>query len=215
MKEEFNSLREWMVISQIKQRGITDKRILDAMITVPRHKFVWEADGASAYGDHPLRIGKGQTISQPYMVAFMTDCLKLSGGEKVLEIGTGSGYQAAVLAEIGCSVFSIERIPELYEYAKQRLSRTGYGNVTLKLGDGTLGWAEEAPFDRIIVTAGAPAIPASLTEQLAEDGIMCVPAGGKTLQHLLVSHKINGKVKTTEDIACIFVPLIGKEGWPE
>ena len=162
--------REEMVLHQLEERGITDRKVLDALGRVPRHHFIDPALRSRAYGDHALPIGGGQTISQPYMVALMTQALELQGGEKVLEIGTGSGYQTAVLAEFTPRVFSIERSAELSRAAAASLRKLGYNNVILKKGDGTLGWPEHAPFDRIVVTAGAPDLPIPLFEQLADGG---------------------------------------------
>lgn len=197
----------------MKRRGIRDERVLAAISKVPRHEFVWMVDSTAAYSDHPLRIGHGQTISQPYMVAIMTELLELSGGERVLEIGTGSGYSTAVLCELAKAVFSIERISELHEYSKNCLAPFGYANLSLFVGDGTLGLPSEAPFDRIIVAAGAPHVPDVLFEQLTEGGRMVIPVGDRNAQNLKVIEKHNGKMVTTDDLVCIFVPLIGEKGW--
>ena len=210
---ELGRAREEMVIRQLEERGITDRRVLEAMARVPRHRFIDAALRSRAYGDHALPIGGGQTISQPYMVALMTQALGLSGGEKVLEIGTGSGYQAAVLAEFTPRVFSIERSPELSRTAASTLRALGYNNVILKKGDGTLGWPEHAPFDRIVVTAGAPDLPVPLFQQLADGGILVIPVGDREMQCLEVIVRDGEKAKTRRLVECTFVPLVGREGW--
>jgi len=208
----FSNLRERMVATQIASRGIV-KRVLEVMAKVPRHRFVLPKYLDSAYEDHPLPIGEGQTISQPYMVALMTECLGLKGDEKVLEVGTGSGYQAAILAELSKEVYTIERFESLAERAKKVLSDLGYRNVKVIVGDGSRGLEEEAPFDGIIVTAGAPVLPKSLADQLAEGGRMVIPVGGSFSQALLLVEKEKGKIKTTSVCGCVFVPLIGEYGW--
>lgn len=210
---EFGSLRERMVATQIASRGIKNKRILETMAKVPRHRFVLPEYLDSAYEDHPLPIGEGQTISQPYMVALMTECLGLKGDEKVLEVGTGSGYQAAILAELSKEVYTIERFESLAERAKKVLRDLRYENVKMIVGDGSRGLEEEAPFDGIMVTAGAPILPKSLVDQLAEGGRMVIPVGGSFSQALLLVEKEKGKVKTTSVCGCVFVPLIGEYGW--
>ncbi len=213
-KRNFDELRRWMVEVQLRSRGIRDRRVLDAFLRVPRHEFVWPVDAPSAYGDHPMPIGHGQTISQPYMVALMTEKLNLRGDEKVLEIGTGSGYQAAILSLLAREVWTVERIPELHERAKKTLERLGFDNVRAVLGDGTLGLPSEAPFDRIIVTAAAPAVPDELVEQLAPGGVAVVPVGDRMLQRLTILRKSeDGRIETEEDVPCVFVPLIGRKGW--
>jgi len=210
----YQGTREEMVRTQLEERGIRDARVLDVMTRVPRHRFVDPALQSRAYGDHALPIGAGQTISQPYMVALMTEALQLSGGEKVLEIGTGSGYQTAVLAEFTQRLFTIERSPELARSAAAKLSELGYGNVILKTGDGTLGWPEHAPYDRIVVTAGAPEIPPTLFAQLAPGGILVIPVGGRDVQTLEVMvKKGDGEALSKRLIECAFVPLLGREGW--
>ncbi len=171
---DWTAARTRMVETQLKPRGIRCQRVLDAFLKVPRHKFVPEKLQQDAYRDCPLPIGEGQTISQPYMVASMTEALEVEPGHRVLEIGTGSGYQAAILAELGAEVYTVERIPSLAEQAERRLAELGY-RVHLRVGDGTLGWPEEAPFDRIIVTAGAPSLPPPLADQLAEGGRLAIP----------------------------------------
>ena len=204
-----------MVSTQIESRGVKDKHVLKAMKKVPRHIFVEEALWERAYDDHPLPIGQGQTISQPYMVGSMTEALELKGKGKVLEIGTGSGYQTAILAEIAEQVFTIERIEELLKKARRTLDRLGYANVVFRVGDGTIGWQDQAPFDAILVTAGAPDVPKYLFEQLAEGGRMAVPIGDVHGQTLVVIKKKDGKPVKTTHFGCVFVPLIGKNGWPE
>jgi protein-L-isoaspartate(D-aspartate) O-methyltransferase len=213
---ERNPDAERMVSLQIKCRGVTDERVLDAMRRVPRHLFVPPGGRGAAYEDHPIGIGHGQTISQPYMVAVMTESLALRGGERVLEVGTGSGYQTAVLAELCAEVFSVERIPELAEQARRTLGRLGCANVTLRIADGSEGWPERAPFDRIIVTAAAPRVPAALTGQLADNGLLVIPVGDwRRGQELMVAHRRAGAVTVEHGLGCRFVPLIGTGGFPE
>ncbi|NOY87634.1 MAG: protein-L-isoaspartate(D-aspartate) O-methyltransferase [Deltaproteobacteria bacterium] len=203
-----------MVESQLVPRGIKDPRVLEAMRKVPRHLFVQETQRGSAYEDYPLPIGEGQTISQPYMVALMTEALNLTGEESVLEVGTGSGYQTAVLAELACKVYSVERIPSLTGQARKTLDSLGYKNVLVRLSDGTLGWPEYAPFDRIIVTAGAPSIPEPLVEQLVEDGILVVPVGSSLSQELIqLTRYRDGSIRKRKLGGCVFVRLVGKHGW--
>ena len=211
--DHFRIARERMVENQIARRGIKDKRVLEAMKKVPRHFFVDEALWDQAYGDFPLPIGEGQTISQPYIVAKMTEELGLKGNEKVLEIGTGSGYQTAILAELAKAVFSVERIPALLKRARQILDKLGYQNVMIKLDDGTWGWKEHAPYDAILVTAGAPTIPTPLIEQLNDPGIMVVPVGDEYSQTLTKLTKKDGKVHTEFLEGVRFVKLIGDHGW--
>lgn len=202
-----------MVEGQLKNRGISDERVLQAMRKVPRHKFVPQDCQESAYSDGPLPIGKGQTVSQPYMVGIMTQCLELKGEEKVLEIGTGSGYQSAILMELARELFTIERIPSLAERAKDVLSALSYNRFHIKVADGTKGWPEEAPFDGIIVTAGAPVIPETLINQLNEGGRMVIPVGSRFSQRLYTTIKKAGKIVQEKDTMCVFVPLIGEYGW--
>jgi protein-L-isoaspartate(D-aspartate) O-methyltransferase len=202
-----------MVQEQLVARGVTDPRVLAVMRRVPRHFFVEEALRDRAYGDHPLPIGNGQTISQPFMVGKMTELLRLGGAEKVLEIGTGSGYQAAVLGELCARVCTIERIPRLARRAREMLERLGYSNVWVRVANGTLGWPDEAPFDRIVVTAGGPHVPPPLFEQLAEGGSMVIPVGEATTQVLQVIEKRSGAMHTTEYSGCVFVKLVGKYAW--
>jgi protein-L-isoaspartate(D-aspartate) O-methyltransferase len=210
---DWGPARDRMVETQLVPRGISDGRLLEAMRTVPRHRFVGPGMEASAYGDHALPIGHGQTISQPYMVAVMTQELRLTGAERVLEVGTGSGYQTAILAQLAEQVFSIERIGALAESARRLLEDLGITNVVIQVGDGTIGWTEFAPYDRILVTAGAPDVPKSLIEQLADPGVMVVPVGTQGFQDLKIVTKEGGKVRVESGGGCVFVPLLGKEGW--
>lgn len=213
---EANPSAERMVRLQIESRDIRDPRVLDAMRRVPRHLFVPAGSRATAYEDHPIGIGHGQTISQPYMVAFMTDALELRGGERVLEIGTGSGYQTAVLAELCRDVFTVERIPQLAAAAAETLSSLGYTNVSLRTGDGCDGWPERAPFDRILVAAAAPSVPDALRKQLADNGVMVIPVGDwKRTQEIVVARRTAGAIEIERSIGCRFVPLIGRGGFPE
>jgi protein-L-isoaspartate(D-aspartate) O-methyltransferase len=207
--------RERMVDEQLARRAITDSRVLDAMRKVARHRFVEEALRDRAYGDHPLPIGDKQTISQPYMVAAMTQLLRLAGTEKVLEIGTGSGYQTAILAELARRICSIERLPGLAGRARRILEELGYTNTVIRTGDGTYGWPDEAPFDRILVAAGAPAVPGPLFQQLAEGGRLVVPVGEAQSQTLHVVEKVDGRRRTSTDCGCVFVRLVGRYGWEE
>jgi len=199
-------------VDLIRRRGVTDERVLRAMLKVERHRFVSEPFTSRAYDDTALPIGYSQTISQPYTVAFMTQCLDVHEGHKVLEIGTGSGYQAAILAEMGARVFTIERLFELLQQARKILEELGY-NVASKVGDGSVGWSEFAPYDRIIVTAAAPAVPKSLFKQLKEWGKLVVPVGNMDIQDLQIVTKIDGKPHIEEQFGFKFVPLLGKEGW--
>ena len=210
---DFALARKRMVQEQLVARGIRDKRVLDAMMKVPRHLFVEEGLWHQAYGDFPLPIGEGQTISQPYIVALMTVALQLKGDEKVLEIGTGSGYQAAVLAELTKQIFSIERIGPVASRARKILDELGYANVLIRVSDGTHGWKEEAPFEGIIVTAGAPEIPSTLVQQLGVGGRLVIPVGDEYTQTLFkVVKKEKGYKK--EDLGGVrFVKLIGDHGW--
>jgi len=208
-KGEFKAMREKMVETQIKARGVKDPRVLSALLKVERHRFVPEKYLDSAYSDQPLPIGEGQTISQPYIVALMTELLALKGDEKVLEIGTGSGYQAAILAELAKEVYSVEIVEALAFTAGKRLSELGYQNVKVKAGDGYLGWPEAAPFDAIIVTAAPDHIPKPLIEQLNEGGRMVVPVGTYT-QELIKIVKRSGKIEMTTVIPVVFVPMTGE-----
>jgi protein-L-isoaspartate(D-aspartate) O-methyltransferase len=213
MTDVFTRERERMVDEQLVRRGITDPAVLDAMRKIPRHLFVEEALRERAYGDHPLPIGEEQTISQPYIVALMSSLLQADRSTKVLEVGTGSGYQAAVLAEIARRVCSIERLPRLAQRARALLEALGYTNVWVRVGNGTLGWPDEAPFDRIVVTAGGPNVPAPLFGQLAEGGRMVLPLGDEDNQILTLVEKVRGEMVTTPHGDCRFVKLVGKYAW--
>lgn len=208
-EDDFYNLRKQMVEKQIKARGVKDEKVLNAMLKVERHKFVPEKLQKYAYNDYPLEIGKGQTISQPYIVALMTELLELKGNEKVLEIGTGSGYQAAVLAEICKKVYTIEIISELAQNAEKLLKKLGYKNIKVKTGDGYEGWQEYAPFDGIIVTCAPEKIPEPLLAQLKEGGIMVIPVGD-IYQELLQIKKIKGEIIKKSIIPVRFVPMTGK-----
>lgn len=205
----FNTKREQMVETQLKARGIKDVRVLEAMLRVERHRFVPDPLQDQAYEDHPLPIGEGQTISQPYIVALMTELLDLKGAEKVLEIGTGSGYQAAVLADLTRKVYTIEIVETLARSAKERLQKLGYGNVDVKAGDGYLGWPKAAPFDAIIVTAAPDHIPQPLLDQLIEGGRMVLPVGTYPHQELKKIIKKSGKPEITDILPVLFVPMTG------
>jgi protein-L-isoaspartate(D-aspartate) O-methyltransferase len=209
----FTRERERMVDEQLVRRGITDERVLAAMRRIPRHRFVDEGLRHRAYGDYPLPIGEEQTISQPYIVALMTSLLELTGREKVLEIGTGSGYQAAVLAEVSRRVCSIERLPRLAERARKLLESLGYANVWIRVGNGALGWSDEAPFDRILVAAAGPAVPPPLVDQLGEGGRLVAPVGDAEGQTLTLVERRSGEVRTRAVGDCRFVPLVGKYAW--
>ncbi len=202
-----------MVDYQLRARGIADERLLVVMGQVARHRFVSPTLKKEAYADHPLPIGEGQTISQPYIVALMSEALSLSGNEKVLEIGTGSGYQTAILAELAGTVFTIERSSALSQAARERLRRLGYHNIRFVVGDGTLGLPADAPFDRILATGSLPRIPPTLLEQLAENGILVLPVGNMALQRLMQVIQSGSSHKKRDLGACRFVPLVGKEGW--
>ena len=204
----FSNLRLRMVDSQLRARGVSDERVLDAMLRVPRHEFAPERCRDQAYEDHPLPIGQGQTISQPYMVARMLESLALSPGDKVLEVGTGSGYLTALLAELAAQVFSVERHPELAEAARELLGRMGYTNVRVIVGDGSQGLAEGSRYDAIIVSAAAPEVPPALLEQLAEGGRMIIPVGPSDSQQLQLIHVEMGQPRTALRELCRFVPLV-------
>jgi protein-L-isoaspartate(D-aspartate) O-methyltransferase len=202
-----------MVTEQLEARGIVDQRVLDAMARVPRDAFVAEGDRKRAYLDMPLRIGYGQTISQPYMVAIICQTADVNEGDRVLDIGTGSGYQAAVLAELGGHVDTVERIPELADRARERLAAAGYEAVDVHVGDGSLGFPEHAPFDAIVVAAAAPVMPNSLYEQLVPGGRLVVPVGGPHGQRLEVIVRSPEGPAVTRSVPCRFVPLVGAEGF--
>ena len=202
-----------MVKNQIEARGITDQKTLAAMRKVPRHLFVSEALMDQAYADHPLPIGEQQTISQPYIVAHMTEALQLKPDDRVLEVGTGSGYQAASLGELAAEVHTIERHPELADTAQQHLVDLGYQNIHVHVGDGTLGYPAAAPYDRIIAAASAPKVPDPLLQQLADGGRLVLPVGSRFSQHLEVWTRQGEKFKKSNSIPVVFVPLIGEAGW--
>lgn len=203
------------LMQELQREGIRDPRVLAALRKVPRELFVPPEYRAQALRNVPLPIGEGQTISQPYVVALMTQTLALAGTEKVLEVGTGSGYQCAILAELSRKVVSIERIASLAEEARHRLVSLGYGNVELVVGDGSLGYPEEAPYDAIVVTAGSPRVPQPLVEQLGEGGRLILPVGSPGSQELLLYRKIGGTTVFQRHGAVRFVPLLGREGWRE
>lgn len=212
----FDIARKRMVDTQLLARGIRDRRVIEAMLAIPRHLFVEEAMAGQAYSDSPLPIGEKQTISQPYMVALMTELLALTGSEKVLEVGTGSGYQAAVLARLADRVYTVERIRPLALRARRVLDSLGLLNINLKITDGTSGWEEEAPFDAIMVTAGAPSIPPAFVDQLKPGGRLVIPVGGDALQTLMkVTKNADGSVTREEWGGCRFVKLIGTHSWRE
>lgn len=212
---ELEHQRARMVRRQLRRRGIRDPRVLGAMAAVPREQFLAAVDAEQAYADRALAIDCGQTISQPYMVGLMTQALELTGDERVLEIGTGSGYQTAVLAELAAAVVSIERHAPLSAQAAERLARLGYGNVTLVVADGTLGWPTAAPYDRILVTAAGREVPSALWQQLAEGGRLVMPVGNAGEQVLEVVRKVNGAAAIESLTPCRFVPLVGEQGWPD
>jgi protein-L-isoaspartate(D-aspartate) O-methyltransferase len=212
----FSIARRRMVEHQVMARGVKDPRVIDAMLRVPRHKFVEQALESQAYQDGPLPIGERQTISQPYMVAVMSEALALDGTEKVLEVGTGSGYQAAVLALLADRVFSLERIPALARRARKILDACGYSKVNIRLADGTLGWQEMAPFDAIMVTAGAPDVPRDYLDQLAVGGRLVIPVGDRLSQVLMrITRTAEDEFKEEQLLGCRFVPLVGNHGWHE
>jgi len=212
---DYNRLREEMVKKQLIARGIKDGRVLEVFRRLKREKFVPPEVQKDAYEDFPLPIGEGQTISQPYMVALMTQCLELRGEERVLEIGTGSGYQTAVLAELAKEVYSVERINSLAQRTGKLLRKLGYTNIRILVANGTLGWEEFSPYDRILVTAGAKEVPQPLLSQLKEGGIMVIPVGDMYSQELEVIRKEEDSIKTETVEKCVFVPLIGMHGWKE
>lgn len=211
--DPFEVQRRAMVASQLRNRGLRDERVLRAMDKVPRHLFVPPSLRSSAYEDNPVPIGAGQTISQPYIVAYMLQELGVTSNDRVLEIGTGTGYQAALLAELAAEVYSVERVPALFLIAKETLSRLGYSNIELFQRDGTRGLSERAPFDRIIVAAAAPDVPTPLYDQLAEGGRMIIPVGTAEVQNLFLIRKRDGKPVANQLEGCRFVPLLGEEGF--
>jgi protein-L-isoaspartate(D-aspartate) O-methyltransferase len=210
---EFEAARREMVARQIRNRGVRDERVLEAMQAVPRHLFVPDAHVDSAYADEPLPIGEGQTISQPFMVAAMAEALSLAGHERALEVGAGSGYQAAVLSLLAREVIAIETQPTLAASASVRLRALGYANVRVEVGDGSAGWPFAAPYDAILVTAAAPAVPQPLIDQLAEGGRLVIPVGSSQQQELLRIVKRDGRTTEQSLHACRFVPLLGRYGW--
>jgi len=214
MTSDYAIARRRMVEQQITGRGITDAGVIKAMLTVPRHLFVEPGLENQAYSDFPLPIGHKQTISQPFIVAYMTEALMLEGGERVLEIGTGSGYQAAVLAQLARHVYTVERIPELARTARRALDKAGAYNVHIKVDDGTCGWPDQAPFNAIMTTAGAPEVPDALKAQLEIGGRLVIPVGGSGAQVLKRIRRVSQSQFTEESLLdCRFVPLIGKHGW--
>ncbi len=210
---KFKRIREKMVSTQIEARGIHDHGVIEAMRKVPRHLFIGEALQDQAYGDFPLPIGEGQTISQPYIVAEMTQALELNKDDRVLEIGTGSGYQTAILAELAFRVYTIERVRELFVSARKLLDQLGCHNVVAKCSDGTVGWPDESPFEAIIVTAGAPEVPEKLVQQLTIGGRLVIPVGNRFSQTLLKLRRDEDGVHKTDLGGCRFVKLIGEHGW--
>lgn len=213
--DHFEHERLDMVRAQIQRRGVQDVGVLRAMQKVQRHVFVPEEEVEWAYADSPLSIGHGQTISQPYVVALMTELLRLNGTEKVLEVGTGSGYQTAILCELADFVYSLERVPRLVESARERLTNLEYANFMLQCGDGTLGWLEQSPFDAILVTAASPQVPQNLLDQLALHGRLVIPVGDRASQVLQVWQREEHGLTVHENIRVVFVPLIGEQGWEE
>lgn len=214
-KERYALQRQTMLEQHLKGRDIGDMRVLQAMAQVPREAFVPERYAANAYDDNPLPIGMGQTISQPYIVALMTQNLHLTGTEEVLEIGTGCGYQAAILAKLAAKVYTIERIRELSEMAQAILGRLGFDNVEFCIGDGTAGWPGEKQFDRILLTAAVQNVPPSLITQLKEGGLIIAPVGGEHMQDLILAQKSGGELMTKIITGCRFVKMIGQYGYPE
>jgi protein-L-isoaspartate(D-aspartate) O-methyltransferase len=213
--DEFGIARREMVENQIRRRGVVSTRVLEAMLTIPRHEFVPEQFRAEAYADKPLPIGEGQTISQPYMVGAMTEALELTGSERVLEIGTGSGYQAAVLSMQAREVITIENHESLAQAAQERLSRLGYANVKVHTGDGSLGFAGDAPYDAILITAAAPQIPPFVRTQLRGGGLLVIPVGSQESQELVQARMEDGHMKSRVLFDCQFVPLLGRYGWSQ
>ena len=212
---DYEKEREHMVKSQLARRGIKDKRVLEAMRQVPRHLFIPESMRSLAYCDGPLPIGHGQTISQPYIVALMTEILELAGQETVLEVGTGSGYQAAILSHLARQVYSVERHAVLAQQAEKILAQLGYDNIVVRVGNGTLGWPEHSPYEAIIITAAAPDVPRPLTDQLADGGRLVAPVGSQWSQ-VLVKVRRQGDLLIRERLTAVaFVPLVGKYGWEE
>jgi protein-L-isoaspartate(D-aspartate) O-methyltransferase len=215
MSHDYRLARERMVRNHLVPRGISDESVLAAMVKVQRHLFVEEALADEAYNDHPLPIGHKQTISQPYIVALMTEVLELVGKEKVLEVGTGSGYQTAILAELAQDVYTVERVEPLLAKSKKLLDDLGYANIRFRVSDGSSGWEDFAPYDAILVTAGAPKIPQPLLEQLAEGGRLVIPIGNRYSQDLMRVKKARNRLIESNFGGCRFVDLIGDHGWKE
>jgi protein-L-isoaspartate(D-aspartate) O-methyltransferase len=211
--EDLAERRARMVEDQLRGRGIRDQRVLAAMSKVPRERFIAPEYAREAYADGPLPIGEGQTVSQPYMVAAMVEALEVHPSDRLLEVGTGTGYEAAVVAELAAEVWTIERHGKLADNAREALEELGYENVHVICGDGSLGLPEQAPFDKIVVAAGAPQAPPSLFAQLAEGGMLVVPVGNRVDQQLQLARKVGGQMVTTRHVKCCFVPLVGAEGW--
>lgn len=213
----FEDQRNIMVMNHIRKRSVTDERILEAFLTVPRHEFVPEDMRPYSYNDHPLSIGEGQTISQPYIVALMCNLAQIRPTDHVLEIGSGSGYQTAILAELAGEVYAVERIDALMRRARRTLKNLGYSNIHFRTGDGTRGWEMAYPprekFDRILVAAGAPSVPQALIDQLADGGRLVIPAGTRLAQEMLLIIREGDEIRTENHGGCAFVPLIGEEGW--
>ncbi|HTJ88196.1 MAG TPA: protein-L-isoaspartate(D-aspartate) O-methyltransferase [Terriglobales bacterium] len=212
-RDQYASERFSMVEAQLRRRGIHDERVLDAMLRVRRHEFVPEPYRRQAYGDHPLPIGEGQTISQPFIVAASLQALALNGSESVLEVGTGSGYQTALLALLAKTVYSIERFQSLAHYAEANLARLGFANFKVAVGDGSQGWRDFAPYDAMLVSAAAPSVPQSLLDQLSDSGKMVIPVGRPDSQELQLIQKRAGQYQLETIEGCRFVPLIGAEGY--
>ncbi len=214
--DSYGYSRLQMVEEQLRRRGIDDERVLRAMEDLPRHLFVEKALWSRSYGDYPLPIGNGQTISQPYMVALMTQCLELEGQERVLEIGTGSGYQAAILSKLARNVFTIERYGSLGKRARKVWEELDLHNIAMRIGDGSIGWSKYAPYDGIIVTAASPDLPQPLLDQLsADDGRLVIPVGTSDFQQLKVVTRKGDAYTSREEVGCTFVPLVGKHGWKD
>jgi protein-L-isoaspartate(D-aspartate) O-methyltransferase len=212
-EDEYGLIRKRMVEGQILARGIRDERVLDVLGSVPRERFVTPDDLPWAYSDGPLPIGHGQTISQPYIVALMTELLELESSERVLEIGTGSGYQAAVLGSLAAEVHTVELIPGLAQQAEKTLAEMGYSQIHVHTGDGSVGWLENAPYNKILVAAAAPEVPPALLEQLSDGGQLVIPVGGRSVQHLEVWRRTGGQFSRRVNLEVCFVPLRGQFGW--
>ncbi|MFA5863226.1 MAG: protein-L-isoaspartate(D-aspartate) O-methyltransferase [Phycisphaerae bacterium] len=213
--DKFAPARRQMIERQLRARNITDPRVLKVMSELPRERFIPGESQSAAYEDRAVSIGLGQTISQPYMVAVMTEKLQIEPENRILEIGTGSGYQTAVLAKLATEVYAIERIDELSQRAQMTLTQLGLTNIRYKIDDGTIGWPDASPFDRILVTAGSPQVPEHLSDQLKEGGILIIPVGPEECQTLIRIRKIGNKLQQEPIISCRFVKLIGEQGWPE